>query len=402
MQYDDLDLIYENMVNNAGLPPGISKNDILTVDEYAKTVCGADEDEDEDEDEEAVTEAEAVENDPYNPRVGTNIRDVGSQETGEILQKRSQKQKLKPHIPYLHPSNIVDENKNPVDEEELKRKIMIRPNFLLSKNSKMSKSEGEDLDIFNINLPAFSGFFVDEASPNKDLKILRVCPSAGQCVTGCYALGGSYVQWKDVQLSQTQRLNYLMNDWQNFKNELKGDITLKDIQAKRNGRKLAIRWHDSGDFFSDGYMQIAFDIARETPSVIHYAYTKEYEKFSDSNKPKNFEFNISYGGQKDSMIQPEDKSANVIPTELFKDLLSKKKGEKWKISDDGMRTLKDRISDKYNISRETVLTYDELLEIPYDYDKQYAPTWSVIVVPTVDGDRGAFRRDVLRSLLLYH
>jgi hypothetical protein len=63
-----------------------------------------------------------------------------------------------------------------------------------------------------------------------------------------------------------------------------------------------------------------------------------------------------------------------------------------------IKTLKERISNKFNVDINTLITYDELLKIPEGNEK----TLNVIVLPKGQGDIAAQRKDVQRTFLLYH
>jgi hypothetical protein len=392
-----LEFLYESMFKGVVLPPGISDSDIYSIEEYNEEICGKTPNLDSE-----IKEAEETGIDKLNPRTGADIRDVPEERMKEILSKRAEREKLKAIVPHIHRNNIVDENGVPLDLDVLRKQITKRPREILTQNEKLKKSSGQEYMVYNINLPAFTGLYVDEKSPDKQFKILRTCPSAGKCVNFCYARKGSYIMFPAVNMAQSRNLNFLMNDWEGFKQVLTAEIFLKNAQNRRNNTKTVIRWHDSGDFFSDGYLEIAFQIAKETPSVIHYAYTKEFEKFNREDKPNNFVFNISAGGKADEVMDiKRDKSSEVIQKELFEDLLSKEKGEKWNFSEDDIKILKNRVSEKFGIQKELIITYDELLKIPYDPEFDTERKWFVLVWPG-HGDQSAFRKDVQSTLLLIH
>ena len=118
--------------------------------------------------------------------------------------------------------NIVDDNGKVLNLGELRNKFKQRPDHILSKNTKMKHSGGKTVIFYNINMPAFKGLIVDESTG--EFKIVDTCPSAGACRVFCYARHGGYIQWKVVSLHQTRLLNYLMNDWNGFRNQLVSEI----------------------------------------------------------------------------------------------------------------------------------------------------------------------------------
>jgi len=163
-----------------------------------------------------------------------------------------------------------------------------------------------------------------------------------------------------------------------------------------------IRWHDSGDFISDKYLQIAFEIARATPEDEHYAYTKEVGMVLNSDIPDNFEFKFSYGGIEDKMINPNVHGhSRIVPDELFKDLQPKDTGEGWNFSPQAIEILKDRIAKKYGVERNKLLTNDEIMKIPYDKRAKHERKW-IIINWSGNNDIPALRRDVLAIYNLKH
>ena len=390
---EKLAIIYEAVAMN--LPPGITSSDIMTIEEYLKEICG---------DGQTVKEALQPSEDPT---VGTAPIKVSDNKMRDIMARRAEGEVLKPTIPYIHKSNIVDEHGHVVDPNQLRGQISQRPVNILKRNKKMKKSSGKEQQFYDISLPAYNGLYIDEKKPNQPFMILRTCPHAGKCLGFCYAKKGGYIQWKATSMAASRVLNFLMNDWQGFKTQLLSEIGKEEFKNSKNGVETVVRWHDAGDFFSDGYLQIAFNIARRTPKVTHYAYTKEFDKFKRADKPSNFVFNISQGGTSDALIDPKtDKNSTVVGKELFKDLLEKtpadeKSGGHWYFSPDNIVILKKRVGQKYDINPKNILTYDEMMKLPYDKSKPQKKQWDVLVWPG-HGDQAATRNDIRTTFLLAH
>ena len=77
----------------------------------------------------------------------------------------------------------------------------------------------------------------------------------------------------------------------------------------------AIRIHDSGDFFSQDYLNLWTSIAGANPEILFYAYTKEVAMVSTRLLPRNFRIIYSMGGLQDHLINTEtDRHADVFPT----------------------------------------------------------------------------------------
>jgi hypothetical protein len=400
-----------NNLNEISLPPGFSSSDLRSLDVFAGVT-------DEAEPEELTEDDEKLLGAPVSDFPDDELKSYLKRVVGEpAINKKTGLPKLdktgKPKFvsgklatdkfkyPYVHRSNIIDGSGNPIDPEKLKTLIKVRPTKLLKSNTKMQKSGGNKFKFYDISLPALRGLIVDESS--NELKIVSTCPGAGGCKVYCYAKKGGYVQYKDVSMIQTRMVNFLLNDYQGFKSMLIGE--LNTLLGMRSSKKIVLRWHDSGDFMSPKYLQMAFDIARATPNVMHYAYTKMVGMVSAANKPKNFVFNFSQGAiaPEEKLIQIGDKQSIVVPKPLFKDLMHKDTDlGKWVYnSDKDKETLKRKMSLKYNIPEDSIITYDEMMNIPYDQEVDTEPMYNVIVAAG-EGDTSAMRKDVIGTYLLIH
>jgi hypothetical protein len=202
-------------------------------------------------------------------------------------------------------------------------------------------------------------------------------------------------------------LNFLLNDPSGFKSKLSSEI--QAVQKKFAGKdvKIVIRWHDAGDFFSDAYLNLAYSVAKQFPEVDFYAYTK-MAGVAQGDKPDNFIINFSMGAQPAQQKQidfAKTKHSTVVPGELFKDLIQKDKEGKisrdekgrYMFGGDGLNTLKQRMAKKFNISPDSIITYDQLMQTKPGTE----PKYNVIVAPG-DGDDSANRKDVLGTYLLIH
>lgn len=289
-----------------------------------------------------------------------------------------------------------------VDYQQLKNTLTVRPAELLSENAKIKHSGMNYGRFFELTLPAFQGIYYDEY--DKAFKIASTCPLAGECTSWCFAAAGGYVQYEGVALKQARMLNYLMNDWNGYKTQLISEINayvktsnnpthVQDPEKEQKYRKTVyVRWHDSGDFFNSTYLEMAYNIARETPNVIHYAYTKSISMVRNMKvaKPDNFILNYSEGGKESETriggrnnISNTDKQAIMLPKSLLSQALDGKfKNTNGYIEDlkeadskDGrytqaMNDLKDIVYDNYggggtNFTRDQLFTYTELGQTPY-------------------------------------
>ena len=319
-------------------------------------------------------------------------------------------------MPYVHKDNIEikDENDRTYDLEKLKLSIKVRPTTLLKQNAKMIHSGGDAKVYFNLGLPALKGLAVNEK--NNEFVIVDTCPGAGKCKLFCYAKKGGYVQWKGSSMSQTRVLNFLLNDPEGFKSkfsseiksaQMKFDKKQTKLSSNKNKTKLVIRWHDSGDFFSPEYFDVANSLAANFPDVEFEAFTA-MARVMLGTKPENFTTNFSTGAnpvQTDKVDLTKTKHSIVVPEESFEDLILRGddgkviRDEKNRIqfSPENLITFKKRLASEYRIPADSVITYDEMMAIPVGTER----TQNVIVKPG-DGDDSANRKDVLGTYLLKH
>jgi hypothetical protein len=343
--------------------------------------------------------------------LGAMTRPLTPDEMQDYLAKTAAGKKTKMDkytMPYVHRGNIEikDEQDRKFDLDKLKAAIITRPTKLLKQNEKITHSGGETAQYYNIGLPALKGLAVNEKTG--DFIVVDTCPGAGACKVYCYAKKGGYVQWKASSMSQTKVLNFLLNDPQGFKAKLESEIQTEVDKFAKKGAKVVIRWHDAGDFFSPDYVDLAYSVARKFPQVDFYAYTK-MANVATGNKPDNFKMNFSMGAtpEQEKQIQPKTtKHSTVVPKPMFTDLILKDdKGKLIKDKDgkiqfkspEAIDILKDKLSAKYGVPKDTIVTYDEMKVIPIGKE----PKLNVIVKPG-DGDESANRADVVGTWLLIH
>ena len=211
---------------------------------------------------------------------------------------------------------ILDASGTPYNLDKLRSLIMKRPETLLSFNEKSEHSTGGTEKVFNLGLPALTGLIVDESDPEKSFHIVNTCPMAGSCKAHCFAMKGGYVQFESPALKMVQKLNFLMNDPKGFQaklvSEIKSEYTKMKSDFKDSTWHLLVRFHDSGDFFSDDYSNLALNVCRifregtykENP-VLFYAYTKQLDAKGKLEKEPNFVINFSLGSKQGSKIDPK-------------------------------------------------------------------------------------------------
>lgn len=128
------------------------------------------------------------------------------------------------------------------------------------------------------------------------------CPKAGACVTLCYARQGRYMM-PNVQKPREFNLNIVRKHLAKFPKMA--------IEALGRIKNKIVRVHDSGDFFSQKYMDAWFYIASKFPGKKFYAYTKSLH-LDRSNQPDNFQVIQSVGGLMDDAIDPTESHSRIF------------------------------------------------------------------------------------------
>jgi hypothetical protein len=155
---------------------------------------------------------------------------------------------------------------------------------ILTQNSKLKKTSKENNKrVFNFGISAY------KTSTGK-----IVCPFAKDCIKFCYAQKGAY-NFGNVKPLFEQRYNLT-----------KSNVFIKAINESIKVKKVdVLRIHDSGDFYSNEYINKWLTIAKENKNVIFYAYTKSIPLFEKINLPDNFIVIYSYGSKVDNLIDPD-------------------------------------------------------------------------------------------------
>lgn len=313
-------------------------------------------------------------------------------------QEYSDREKISKNMPYIHPSSeFFKDTKQGIDVYEFKRRITQPPATLINTNEKILKSGGLYEYVYKTGIPAFRGIVFDQEKDK--FLVINTCPGAGECVVICYALHGNYIRYPAAYDSMTKRLNLLLNNPEEFQRRLFNEIKEKCVEHnayKGNLNSVVIRWNDSGDFFSNKYIQIANDVIKNLQdfgyNVKDYAYTKNADLATQS-KIGNVLF--SQGAKKSeaekfaSIRKPDSSESIVVPSELFSHL------DLNKISD--LQTLKVIVSNWAKLPLKDIKLYHEIKTIKEGKKRKY----SVIVTPN-DGDDAAWRKDVSIVFLTKH
>ena len=138
----------------------------------------------------------------------------------------------------------------------------------------------------------------------------KTCPSAKLCAVDCYARAGRY-NMPVVKASQARSLELAKNSAMFY---MVMSHEIRALESRTKGAQLAIRIHDSGDFFSRAYFKAWIGLAQAFPNVVFYGYTKEVKLVHSEKLPKNMKLVLSYGGKQDHLIWSQDRHSLVFPT----------------------------------------------------------------------------------------
>lgn len=186
------------------------------------------------------------------------------------------------------------------NDKEWSTLIKIPPTTLIGSNSKLRKT-----GIYQWSIPAFRA--------QLDNHILNTCPKAGSCALACYAQQSGYI-FSRTMVKHHRNLYFYIHNKRKWINNIIDEIN--------NAKGLtAFRIHDSGDFYSFGYLLDWLEVIQSLPHIQFYAYTKMVSLMKSIELPKNFTVVYSYGGREDHIInEAEDRHSKVFSS---KELLLK-------------------------------------------------------------------------------
>lgn len=152
-------------------------------------------------------------------------------------------------------------------------------------NGKLVKTSGETVKVIGFGLPADHNF----TGPNGEA--MNTCFGAGACRGPCFAKQGRYL------------MDSVMNPrLANLDESMKESFVADMIHALSRRRSYnTVRIHDSGDFYSQEYLDKWIQIAHSLPNKTFYAYTKALT-LDFTQVPPNFRITQSVGGKFDRLI----------------------------------------------------------------------------------------------------
>lgn len=298
-------------------------------------------------------------------------------------------------FPIIHAKSDMFGGVPELDVEEFKRRIMQPPSSVVTKNSKMEHSGRSNEFVYNTGIPAFRGIVYDIKADK--FVFVNTCPGAFNCVNICYARDGIYLRYPDSYDRMTRALNLMMNYPDRYEDQLfkEASEACKEHNAyKGYVNKVILRWNDSGDFFAEGYRKIAHSVMDRLLAAGFNIEDNLYTRVADAaNDPKfnNRTFSRGAAPKEAERVQVggDIKQEITVPYDTFKDL------DPDRISD--IDVLKDRISEKYGLDRDKIISYHEMMAMTDSGKRQ----WHVIIGPG-NGDDASWRKDVVTVLNLEH
>jgi hypothetical protein len=114
----------------------------------------------------------------------------------------------------------------------------------------------------------------------------------------CFA-ASSEVQYDAVYFNRKHNLTQLMHALRECRAV---ELINETIQSKRTKGVTLVRIHESGDFFSEAYLDAWLEVARLNPDLKFYCYSKSLHLFVPKELPSNFYLTASKGGKWDKLI----------------------------------------------------------------------------------------------------
>ena len=163
-------------------------------------------------------------------------------------------------------------------------------------NAKLVKTSGESYRVLGFGIPADYSF--DGGN---------TCPAANACRGVCYAKQGRYLM-AGVRNARLHNFN-ASRDYASFVVSAVADLT------RLTKRYNVVRVHDSGDFYSQEYVNAWKSIARAFPATIFYAYTKSLHLDIASDCPSNLRIVQSLGGVYDNLLNLAAPHSRIFSTD---------------------------------------------------------------------------------------
>lgn len=194
----------------------------------------------------------------------------------------------------------------------------------LRKGNKKARKTGKALGgkILSFDLPALT-------SASGTL----ICVKAGSCRKVCFARDGhDAAKWpheanfRALQLASGAAVAAGGTAEDGLYEHLKAMFTKQVVEHNASPRTktkvLAIRLHNSGDFYSSDYLRAWLRLMRDNPKIIFYGYTKSVSMVLAEDIPDNFRLVFSEGGQEDHLIPADAARSRIFAPDEYESKLA--------------------------------------------------------------------------------
>ena len=127
---------------------------------------------------------------------------------------------------------------------------------------------------------------------NFNLPPIKSCMNAESCKADCYAVK-SYRMYPTVRNYQDIMQFFALNDIPTLENKI-----THELSNPKKWFQDTVRIHSSGDFITQNYLNMWFQIAEKFPHIKFYAYTKVNNILNFSATPKNLNIINSFVNNK--------------------------------------------------------------------------------------------------------
>lgn len=153
----------------------------------------------------------------------------------------------------------------------------------------------------------------------------KFCRSSAERDTGKIK-DGQYTQFRCYAATSESLFRSVRNGrWNNFEklkacggNVIQMAALIDQSIPRRGGKTKLVRFHQSGDFFSQAYFDAWLLVAKHNPDLIFYGYTKALRFWVNrlGDIPANFKIVASRGGSQDNLIEEHGlRSVRVVLSE---------------------------------------------------------------------------------------
>jgi len=221
------------------------------------------------------------------------VEQLSSEERLTVLTELAQEiEERRSKVQTLLVSNSLESS---VEKPPTEPSVMLKFSY---QNEKLKRTEAHiEGRIRSFNLPAW-----------KSEDGFTVCPGVGSCRAFCYARRGWFgMSWVKEPREYNLRLLRACGD------DVAG-LTAKLSEGLASLPKTVtiIRLHDSGDFYSQPYLEAWLSVMHAHPHLQFYAFTKSVPFFEGIQLPENFKVTFSEGGKFDADIPVGSSRARVF------------------------------------------------------------------------------------------